>query len=511
MSDLQTTARLTTTILVLSLGNAGCEDRGDTFDTGLRSVVGDSAGITIVENARPAPDSRLPWVLGAQPSLSIGSVGGGGADELFEVKDATRLGDGRIVIANSGSGELRVFNAAGSHAGTWGRRGEGPGEFAVRGPTTVAPWPGDSIAASDNVVRPRLSLFDMNGNHGHDVTLDATRGNILDLLPNGRIVSEGSVVFNRMAVFETRDLVRLETEWSVLDVDGTLHASLGRFPSGEAYFSEAWGGDMQHPFQRRAEGAVWGNLVAIGVSDSYEIKAFGADGSLVRIVRRDWDPRTPMQAESDRRAPWGVPPVDAYPVFDDILADRAGYLWVREYRMSDEEAEVWTVFDSEGRVLGLVETPAGLNVFEIGEDYVLGSAEDELGVEYVQLWGLLSGRAVDGARRSPADYHWSERDMNVRNRMRPVHPGEILRQELDELGLSANALSKSLGVPVNRVTMILNGQRGVSADTALRLARYFGTTPQLWLNLQKTWELRRAEIEAGREIAERVTPRRAVV
>ena len=99
--------------------------------------------------------------------------------------------------------------------------------------------------------------------------------------------------------------------------------------------------------------------------------------------------------------------------------------------------------------------------------------------------------------------------MNAMNGMRPVHPGEILREELDELGLSANALSKALGVPVNRVTMILNGQRGVSADTALRLARYFGTTPQLWLNLQKTWELRQAEIESGREIADRVTPRRA--
>ncbi|MDE2664380.1 MAG: HigA family addiction module antitoxin [Gemmatimonadota bacterium] len=101
--------------------------------------------------------------------------------------------------------------------------------------------------------------------------------------------------------------------------------------------------------------------------------------------------------------------------------------------------------------------------------------------------------------------------MNARNGMRPVHPGEVLREELDELGLSANALSKALGVPVNRVTMILNGQRGVSADTALRLATYFGTTPQLWLNLQKTWELRRTEIEAGREIAKEVTPRRAVV
>ena len=95
--------------------------------------------------------------------------------------------------------------------------------------------------------------------------------------------------------------------------------------------------------------------------------------------------------------------------------------------------------------------------------------------------------------------------------MRPVHPGEILREEIETLGLSANALSKALGVPVNRVTTILNGQRGVSADTALRLARYFGTTPQLWLNLQQTWELRRAEIEKGREIAEQVSLRPSAV
>lgn len=101
--------------------------------------------------------------------------------------------------------------------------------------------------------------------------------------------------------------------------------------------------------------------------------------------------------------------------------------------------------------------------------------------------------------------------MSATSGMRPVHPGEILREELNELGLSANALSKALGVPVNRVTMILNGQRGVSADTALRLARYFGTTAQFWLNLQKTWELRRAEIEAGGVIAEQVTPRHAAV
>ena len=97
--------------------------------------------------------------------------------------------------------------------------------------------------------------------------------------------------------------------------------------------------------------------------------------------------------------------------------------------------------------------------------------------------------------------------MGVSNGMRPVHPGEILGEELEELGLSATALAKALDVPTNRVTAILNGQRGVTADTALRLSRYFGTTPQLWQNLQKAFELRVAEIESGAHIEERVQPR----
>ena len=92
--------------------------------------------------------------------------------------------------------------------------------------------------------------------------------------------------------------------------------------------------------------------------------------------------------------------------------------------------------------------------------------------------------------------------MTATNRMSPVHPGEILREEIDERDLSANALAQVLNIPPNRITAILNGQRGVTADTAHRLSRYFGTTPEFWLNLQKTWELRRAEIEAedGRRV-----------
>lgn len=97
--------------------------------------------------------------------------------------------------------------------------------------------------------------------------------------------------------------------------------------------------------------------------------------------------------------------------------------------------------------------------------------------------------------------------MDVRNGMRPVHPGEILRDEMEAATVSAGALSKALDVPLSRVAMIREGRQGITADTALRLARYFGTTPKLWLNLQQTWELRGAEIEVGPQIVKKVTPR----
>lgn len=92
-----------------------------------------------------------------------------------------------------------------------------------------------------------------------------------------------------------------------------------------------------------------------------------------------------------------------------------------------------------------------------------------------------------------------------------IHPGEILADELNELGLSAAALARALHVPTNRITAILNGQRAITADTALRLGRWLGTGPQLWLNLQTAYELRRAEQEVGQEIESSVTPRRELV
>jgi addiction module HigA family antidote len=90
-----------------------------------------------------------------------------------------------------------------------------------------------------------------------------------------------------------------------------------------------------------------------------------------------------------------------------------------------------------------------------------------------------------------------------------IHPGVHIANELEELNMSAAALARELDIPANRVTEIIRGRRGITADTALRLARWLGTSPQLWMNLQKNYELRLAIDEHGEEIERTVKPRQA--
>ena len=82
----------------------------------------------------------------------------------------------------------------------------------------------------------------------------------------------------------------------------------------------------------------------------------------------------------------------------------------------------------------------------------------------------------------------------------PVHPGRIIRREIAARGLSGHRLALELGIPPDRISKILNAKRGITADTALRLGRYFATGPQIWMNLQSTYELDLAENEHGKEI-----------
>ena len=91
----------------------------------------------------------------------------------------------------------------------------------------------------------------------------------------------------------------------------------------------------------------------------------------------------------------------------------------------------------------------------------------------------------------------------------PISPGEILREDfMEPLQLSSNQLSRELSVPPNRITEILNGKRGITADTALRLERYFGVEAQFWLNLQSEYDLRRMRRKIGEDIEKRIMPAR---
>ncbi len=413
---------LTLAGVLVVVGIAGCEGGPDPADwpDQLAYGVRDSAGVTIVESASPEPGSRLGWRVATVPRASAGAPMAAEDYQLYEVGDATRLADGRIVVANSGSNQLLVFDDAGGYLDAWAGQGEGPGEF--RSLALVQPWPGDSLVAADSV-QGRIAIFDLQGGHGRTTALmgepggffrsistDPISHRMMDMLPDGTILTrdEGGSM--------TEGLWRWDHAYGLVLADGTTTASMGDHPGPETYSESVLVEEermyyvtrLRHPFGRSTFAAAWGDLIAFGQNETYEIRAFASDGSLARIVRREHVVGTPTQAQldadfherfadlsdedRDRRleVAANVPMVETFPAYSGLEVDALDHLWVREFELPGDEGAnpVWTVFDPEGRALGFVETPAGLTIYEIGEDYILGKTVDELDVEYVQLWEL---------------------------------------------------------------------------------------------------------------------------
>ncbi len=388
-------------IPLAAIGSAGCENAAD---IPVRSEPWDSAGVRIVENLRPADDSRLAWRIGPDPAVSIGVESGEEPYMLYDADDAMKLADGRIVIANTGTNELRTFDASGAHQATWGGAGQGPGEFtALAGIDT---WPGDSIVAWDGRTGA-ISVFDSDGSFGRSFVLETEGENPL----TPRFAFGDGSLLGRAADASGEGYRRSEVSYERRAGDGATLLSYGTHPGRESFFGFAGGMPIMLaglPFSRYLVDGAWGDLVVISPNDDYEVRAYdAADGSLARIVRREHAHRAPTMAEATqlfeenltsssvpeqaanafREAFPNVPLVERFPAFDGILVDGLDHLWVREARLTGTElpAPLWTVFDPEGRVLGFVETPAGLTILEIGADYILGRTTDDLGVESVQV------------------------------------------------------------------------------------------------------------------------------
>lgn len=260
---------------------AACGDAGITVE--LASEVRDSAGIRIVENARPPVGSRLGWRVDSVPSLSIGALEGEDPYLLHQVFAALKLSDGRIVVANRGSHDLRVFDASGIHLETWGGQGEGPGEFNSL--LRVANWPGDSLIAWYSQ-GDRLSVFDGNGNFGRVLIPGDPGSRVEEALRGGAILAtRGGPDWTVLA----DGLVRRERRHEVVNAAGRLVASLGLYPDADLHATTT--GDVNTfrtiPFTRSTRSATWADLFVVAPNENYEIRAFDPAGTLSLVVRRE--------------------------------------------------------------------------------------------------------------------------------------------------------------------------------------------------------------------------------
>ena len=402
--------KIAKTTALVALAALACQqdDQLQQGPTGLASHSHDSAGIRITENASPPEGSRLPWLIGSEPMVSIGELDGEEPYMLHWAGNVARLSDGRIMVENSGSSEVRMFDASGSHLVSWGGEGEGPGEFMPL--TRAAPWPGDSIVAWYSSGRG-ISVFDSDGTYGRSFVLRSDEAEVWRR-PRPIAVRADATI---LAIRDPEDADTAVVE--IWDADGALSASLGTHPHREVIVTTNEQGykELSLPaYGRELVTGQWGDLVVASHTSRYEIRAFRDDGTLARIVRREHvlrapteedrksyideqlamfaaNPHLPPEMVEQARKSWeSTPFAEAFPAFSRVLSDAAGNLWVREYDFPREgrPAPLWTVFDPDGRVLGFMETPKGLGVVQIGEDYILGHYRDELDVEYVQVWPL---------------------------------------------------------------------------------------------------------------------------
>lgn len=362
--------------------------------------VRDSAGVEIVASHRPRWDSATAWSLAAEPDLVVGAVAGDPAQTLSRVVGGVRTPDGRLVVADGGSDQLRFYTDRGRFVRAVGGEGDGPGEFVhLRDLRRCHP---DTLHAFD--LHWGLEVFDTAGRHvrSEPVRTSGAVPSPYDLAcsPDGALLLSGwgrEVAERRTGFHRTRAPL-----W--LLPPGDTARRLGVWPGAERLGYER--GSRPHPFGKHLVFALDTDRIYLGTGDRYEIRVLDRRGRLLRILRRPgvdlrlsdarierYRERRVAEARAARRPDLrrrlrdeNFP--ETLPAFDRFLLDPAGRLWVRSFREPGSERSRWSVFGTTGAWLGDLRTPRRFRVTEIGEGYLLGVRRGSLDVPRVELYPL---------------------------------------------------------------------------------------------------------------------------
>ena len=375
------------------------------------TVVRDSAGVRIVENTTPLWQEGQAWHLSPEPVVDIGG-GDTEDDQLCHVVGAHRTADGRIVIANAGTQELRFFDDQGSFIEAAGGQGEGPGEF--RNLRWIQVRGGDSIVAFDNNLR--LSLFDARGRFVRSLTLASSPTVRLPVpiivFPNGAFLAEAA---RRMRTDPTPSVTRTMADVFLYDADGEFVHPIGSFPANDTWVgwrSDGWLTRTTPLFGRTMQFRRQGLLLVVADNATYQLALYDQAGDLRQLIRRIYVQPSVTRAEiaaalrvrlegisdpNERRilTRWyeNIPEPSTMPAYRGLFVDDLGNCWVHDYSApTAPDSNARTVFNRDGIMLGAVAFPSKLVPLQIGADFVLGLWRDADDVEHVQLYDLVKPR-----------------------------------------------------------------------------------------------------------------------
>jgi hypothetical protein len=390
---------------VLSLPSCARDfEEGGGFDA-------DTLNVPIIESHSAKWADEEAWRVDTLPSPEIGGFYGDSSYELYDVVNALRLEDGRVVVADAGTRRLQFYDAEGRFLRSAGRQGGGPGEFQWI--QKVARYRGDSLFVSDYGLN-RISVFDSQGNFGRDLTVvTGVMGIVEGAFSNGWFLVR---VPEFPRTYERKKQTRwLSAAYILHSADGSIVDTIGSFPDAQVWITEEGLADARRFAPHGGLVALVDDRFFFGTGEAFEAIEFSWRGIPLRTIRKKWEPRavvdTDIEAQESyeieqlRKSLEGTPEnVRRYetsledasfartmPAFSRLLIDDVGNLWVENYQPPAERklGSSWAVFDTTGDWLGRVEMTAGLTVYQIGSDFVLGLWRDADDVEYVRLYELL--------------------------------------------------------------------------------------------------------------------------